>query len=136
MTAIVDINKSKASRRRPRHLVRLAEHSGPARYYAKMQRDIEADLGGKRDLSRIEMELVRAFCGSATRLQYLNAQLLGCDAADCDLASYSQLTSNLVRISTRLGLGRRARDVTPTLADIMRNAQQADDAVIAEHADG
>jgi hypothetical protein len=132
--AILDVNKPpKIKRRRaPRDLVQIDKNSGPARYYDKMQRDIERDLSGRSNLSRIEVELVRAFCGSATRLQYLNAQLLMCDTSECDLASYSQLTSNLVRISARLGLSRRPKDVTPTLAEIVEEieAEKCDSAEV------
>jgi hypothetical protein len=37
---------------------------------------IESDLGGRRQLTRIEGELVRAFAGAATTLQYLNHQVM------------------------------------------------------------
>jgi hypothetical protein len=35
-----------------------------------MVQDIEADLGGRRYLSRIEGELIRGFYGAATLLQH------------------------------------------------------------------
>jgi hypothetical protein len=69
-----------------------------------MKRDIENDLAGRRNLSRIETELIRAFCGSATRLEYLNHQILLGDASECDVASYAQLASTMLRIGSKLGL--------------------------------
>jgi hypothetical protein len=114
--SVIDLNKTK---RRPRPSARaltpkmpLDQTSGAARYYARMMKDIEGDLGGRRSLSRIELELIRAFCGSATRLEYLNHQILLGDDHDVDLAGYSQLASTMLRIGSRLGLSRRQLDVT------------------------
>jgi hypothetical protein len=58
-------------KRTPRALP-LAQSSGAARFFNKMIRDVESDLGGRRHCSRVENALIRAFCGSATRLEYLN----------------------------------------------------------------
>jgi hypothetical protein len=41
-----------------------------------MLRDIESDLGGRRELTRIETELVQAFAAGAVALRYLNAQIV------------------------------------------------------------
>ena len=77
---------------RPRDLVPLDRTSGAARFFDRMVREIEVDLGAgrRRNLSRIETELIRAFAGAATQLQYLNHQILlgegseiDCAAADC-----------------------------------------------------
>ena len=113
MSTIVELNKQKRRRQSARVLVPLDKTSGASRYYAKMMRDIENDLGGRRDLSRIETELIRAFCGSATRLEYLNHQILIGADDEADLAGYAQLASTMLRIGSRLGFHRRARDVTP-----------------------
>jgi hypothetical protein len=59
-------------------------------------RDIEGDLGGKRQLSRIELELIEAFAGSATALRYLTHQILLGDA-ELDLAAYATLGSTMPR---------------------------------------
>ncbi|MGC2075261.1 MAG: hypothetical protein WA728_04350 [Xanthobacteraceae bacterium] len=73
-----------------------------------MRRDIANDLGPRRhDLSRIELELIKGFCGCATRLEYLNFQILLGDASECDVAGYAQLASTMLRIGTKLGLRRR-----------------------------
>jgi hypothetical protein len=112
-------NNKKKKRSSTRILVPLDQSSGPSRYFIRMQRDIHSDLGGRGDLSRIEQELVRGFCGCATRLEYLTYQiLLGADA-ECDLQSYSTLASTMLRIGSRLGFGRRARNITPSLNDIV-----------------
>jgi hypothetical protein len=56
---------------------------------------------------------------------------------DCeaDLASYAQLASVMLRIGSRLGLRRRARDVTPTVDEYLRHRQRANaDAIEAADA--
>ncbi len=42
-----------------------------------------------------------------------------------DVATLCQLASTAVRISARLGLERRAKDLTPTLDDIRRDLDEA-----------
>ena len=99
--------KKPARKRAPRDLVALDENSGAARYYAKMQRDITRDLGGRRELTRIESELRDIFCGGATHLKYLIHQILLGDSSALDVAGYSQLSSTVLRIGSRLGVSRR-----------------------------
>jgi hypothetical protein len=90
---------------RPRDLVPLDRTSGAARFFAKMVREIEVDLGAgsRRNLSRIETELINAFCGAATQLRYLSHQILLGEAGEIDLAGFSQLASTMLRIGSRLG---------------------------------
>jgi hypothetical protein len=118
MTVIDLKRQTKRKRQSSSVLVPLDKTSGAARYYAKMMRDIESDLGGRRLMSRIETELIRAFCGSATRLEYLNHQILLGDASEADVASYAQLASTMLRIGSRLGLQRRAKPIQ-TLGNLL-----------------
>jgi hypothetical protein len=117
-------------RQSSRVLLPLEQTSGAARYYAKMTRDIEADLGGRRELSRIEIELIKGFVGSATRLEYLNHQILLGDAAEADVGNYAQLASTILRIGSRLGLRRRTK-LVPGLHDSggLLDQLRGDDAV-------
>jgi hypothetical protein len=111
--------KQKRPRASRKNLVELDKSSGAARYYDRMRRDVEVDLGGRLMLSRIEDELVKAFCGSATRLEYLNHQVLLGDVSEVPVADFSNLCSVMLRIGSRLGFGRRARNITPSLSDIV-----------------
>ena len=77
-----------------------------------MVREIESDLGGRRHITRIQGELIRAFASAATTLQYLNVQVaLG--ASEIDLSGYATIASTMLRIGSRLGLHRVPSDVTP-----------------------
>jgi len=103
MTAVVDIKIKRAKRtlRNPP----LGPSTGSAgRFFDKMVRDIETDLGGRRQLSRIEGELIRAFAGAATTLQYLNVQVALGETGELDLSGYATIASNVgVRLPDRLG---------------------------------
>ena len=113
MTSIVDLKS-----RRPRgRRVALDKSSGAGRFFERMVREIETDLGGRRELSRIERELVGAFAGAATTLQYLNVQVALGESSEIDLGSYATLASTMLRIGSRLGFRRRSRDVSPSVQD-------------------
>jgi len=131
---LADVVKLKKYKRAPRNLVEIDKASGAARFFDKMVRDIEADYGGRREISRIASELIGAFAGSATALRYMNAQImLGESISELDLGAYATLASTMLRIGSRLGLRRIPRDVTnQTLAEILR--QGADEE--AEQVDG
>jgi len=97
----------------------LGPSTGSAgRFFDKMVRDIQTDLGGRRQLSRIEGELIRAFAGAATTLQYLNTQVLLGETGEIDLSGYATIASTMLRIGCRLGLSRRQLDVTQSLDQI------------------
>ena len=110
---VVDLKRAKRSRRRPRDILPLDQATGAARFFARMVREIEQDLGGRRQLTRIQGELIRAFAGAATTLQYLNAQVALGETSEIDLSGYATIASTMLRIGSRLGLHRLPRDVTP-----------------------
>jgi hypothetical protein len=113
---VVDINRGKRSyRRAPRDLMPIDKTSGAARFFDRMVREIEVDLG-RHDITRIEGELIRAFAGAATTLQYLTHQVLLGDASAIDLSDYATMASTMLRIGSRLGLSRRAK-LVPGLHD-------------------
>jgi hypothetical protein len=121
MNIVVDLKRPLPKGKRPgRNLVPpKASRSRAARFFAGLVREIEADLapGGKRQLSRIESELITAFAGAATQVQNLNFQVcaLG-DISECDPQAYSTLASTMLRIGSKLGLQcRHQRTIEPDL---------------------
>jgi hypothetical protein len=98
-------------RTRPQLLTRdqLDGRTNAAKVFDRLVADIESDLGGSDRLSTIERSLIEAFAGAAVTLQHLNTQLaLG---QEIDLSQHAQACSAMVRVASRLGLQRRARDV-------------------------
>jgi hypothetical protein len=72
---------------------------------------IVSDLGGEDRLSTVTQHLVEAFAGTALHVGVLNARLLL--GEKIDIIEYSQVISTLVRLASRIGIHRLARDVTP-----------------------
>jgi hypothetical protein len=126
--------KTKKVKHDPRALP-LDQATGAGRFLNKMVRDIEVDLGGRRQLSRIEGELIRAFAGAATHVQYLNHQIALGEGSEIDLGGYATLASTMLRIGSKLGLQRRAKNVTPTLGELIQQDQAAERARLARERD-
>lgn len=123
---VLDLKVPKRTRRGPRSLP-LERATGAAQFFDKMVREIETDLGGRRQLSRIQGELIRAFAGAATTLQYLNVQVALGETGEIDLNGYATIASTMLRIGTRLGLQRTPRDVTQSVDDIQREYRNGHD---------
>ena len=121
---VVDLKVPKPAKRSRRGLP-LEQATGAARFFEKTVREIETDLGGRRQLSRIESELIRAFAGAATTLQYLNVQVALGETAEIDLSGYATIASTMLRIGSRLGLQRRPKDVT-SLQDYLAQLRESD----------
>ena len=68
-----------------------------------------AKLRDEAELDRAE--LIKAFCGAATTLQYLNVQVALGETGEIDLSGYATIASTMLRIGSRLGLSRRAKPV-------------------------
>jgi hypothetical protein len=100
------------------------------RRFDAIARGIAADLGGEDVLSTVQQHLVEAFAGAACHVHDLNARLLRGDAVD--ILQHSQAVSMMVRIASRIGVDRRSIDVTPSLADIIRETAAARDAGASE----
>jgi hypothetical protein len=115
---------------RPQLLMRssLDGRTNAARYFDKLAADIEADLGGRDRLSAIERALVEAFCGAAVTMFALNTKLaLG---QPIDLSQHAQCVGAMVRVASRLGVSRRAKDVGPSLNQYLESLveDEADEA--------
>jgi hypothetical protein len=102
----------------------LARETRAGRYFSHLCREIEKDLGGREQLSRIELELVKAFSGAAVQIQYLNCAVALDEVAEIDPASYALLASTLLRIGARLGFHRRQRLVVPSLKEYLAASEQ------------
>jgi hypothetical protein len=70
---------------------------------------ITADLGGEDRLSSIERVLIQAFAGASVHAADLNARLLQGDPID--LTEHAAMIGAMVRIASRLGVGRRPREL-------------------------
>ena len=129
MTTVVDLKPKRARRGLP-----LEQATEAARFFNRMVRQIEIDLGGRRQLSRIEGELIGAFAGGATVLRYLNRQVALGEISEVNLSDFATVASTMLRIGARLGLQRRPKDVT-TLADYLASLKETDAEAEVAHDD-
>lgn len=89
---------------------RLDQRTAAFKEFERLEAAILNDLGGRDALSEIELCLVEGFCGASVMLKNINARMtLGHAIEVTDLA---QTISSMVRVASRLGEQRRARDVT------------------------
>jgi hypothetical protein len=78
------------------------------------------NLGGKEELSAVELRLVEAFAGVSVMTEALNVQLLLGQAVDHN--AMCQLASTMCRIGSRLGLRRRPKAVNDiSLSEYLRD---------------
>jgi hypothetical protein len=85
---------------------------------------IAEDLGGEAQLSTVQRHLVEAFAGAAVHVHDLNARLLL--GQEIDITAHASAISTMVRIASRIGIHRLARDVTPP--DPLAYAREASEA--------
>jgi hypothetical protein len=85
-----------------------------------------SDLGGEANMSAAEFSIVRRCAALTVECEALEVQFANPDrlTTGADLDLYQRMTNTLRRSFEALGLRRRSRDVTPTLADILREGGQ------------
>jgi hypothetical protein len=92
-----------------------------------------SDLGGADLLSEAQFSLVRRCAAIECELERLDARLSVGDPVDMD--SYARVAGHLRRLFETLGVERVARDVTPTLGDLLRADLDAQRQATAEAID-
>jgi hypothetical protein len=70
------------------------------------------DAGGMDRCSEARLQLIRRFAATSVLAEQLEARL-----ANGDVAEHAALTSTLVRLASRIGIERRAPNVTPSVRD-------------------
>jgi hypothetical protein len=105
-----------------------------ARQFDEIASAIAADMGGVSQLSTIQKHLVEAFSGAAVHVQSLNARMLL--GEDVDLSKHAQAVTTLVRVASRLPIGRVARQI-PSMQEYLRSLPHeepthADDAELVD----
>ena len=88
-----------------------------ARRYRDLVAQIAIDQGGADRCSETRMQLIRRFASGAVLAEELEARLARGEPVD--IAEHALLSSTLVRLAHRIGLERRAKNVTPALRDYL-----------------
>src|SRR5262245_52328260 len=98
-------------------LPNLDGRSASARRFRDLVNAFVADLGGLDHCSEIKLGLVRRLAATTVLAEMLEARMINGEAID--IATLCTLASTTVRLSQRLGLERRARNVTPSLGQYL-----------------
>jgi hypothetical protein len=89
--------------------------SAIARRYRDLVAEHSSDLGGAEILSEAQRQMIRRAASLACWCEAIECKLA--EGADIDIGPYTTATNALRRVLVDLGLERRARDLTPTLAE-------------------
>jgi hypothetical protein len=95
----------------------LDGRSASARRFRDLVNAFVADMGGLDCCSEIRLGLVRRLAATTVQAEMLEARMANGEAID--IATLCTLASTTVRLSQRLGLERRARNVTPSLGQYL-----------------
>jgi hypothetical protein len=78
-----------------------------------------SDLGGTDSVSEAERSIVRRAAVLTVELERIESRFALDKGSDADLDLYQRTAGNLRRLLESVGLERRPRDVTPTLAEYL-----------------
>ena len=78
-------------------------------------------MGGLDQCSEVRLGLLRRLAAATVQAELIEARMINGEAID--VALLCTLASTSVRLSSRLGLDRVSRDVTPTLAEYLAEAE-------------
>jgi hypothetical protein len=95
----------------------LDGRSAGARRYRDLVGAYAADLGGLDVISEVKVGLLRRLAATSVLAEQLEAKAM--DGQEIDLSTYCNLASTAVRLSSRVGIERKPRDVTPSLHEYL-----------------
>jgi hypothetical protein len=99
----------------PRNIRSLDGRSATARRFRDLVNAFVTDMGGLDRGSEVRLGLVRRLAATTVQAEMLEARMVNGEAID--IATLCTLASTTVRLSQRLGLERRARNVTPSVGE-------------------
>ena len=111
----------------------LDKRTSAAQEFDAIATAIAQDLGGECNLSTVQKHLVEAFAGCAVHVGHINALLaLG---QEINVVEHSQAISTMVRVASRIGLRRVAREVESIDRYLARKYSIVEDTVREEEED-
>ena len=85
------------------------------RRYRDIFHAILADQAGASECSESKQQLIRRFAAASCLAEQLESRLV--NGEQIDITEHAALSSTLVRLAARIGIDRRPRDITPSVAD-------------------
>lgn len=88
-----------------------------ARRYRDIMSAICTDQGGADRISEARLQLVRRFAAAAVIAEQMEADLA--NGKQIDVGQHALLVSTLVRVARRIGIDRRAKNISPSLQEYL-----------------
>lgn len=114
-------NRSRVTNGRALFVEAIDGRSREARRFRDVLSEIVSDLGGPDTLSEGQRQLARRASMLSVQCEVLEGQAVAGKAIDLEV--FGKLTDRLGRTFQRLGLRRKQRDVTPTVAEYLRSLE-------------
>jgi hypothetical protein len=86
-----------------------------ARRFYDICQALIADQAGLDRCSEARLQLIRRFAAAAVMAEAMEAKLAS--GEPIDIGQHAQLCSSLVRLTSRIGINRKAREIVPSLAE-------------------
>jgi hypothetical protein len=99
-------------------LAGIDQRSAAFRRYRDLYEAIVGDQGGLDQCSESRKQLVRRFASVSVICEQAEAKLVA--GEPINVSEHALLCSTLTRLVSRLGIDRIARDISPTLSDVLR----------------
>jgi hypothetical protein len=95
-----------------------------ARRFFDVLTQIISDQGGVERMAEVRLQLCRRFAACAVLAE--NQEAAVARGETINITEHAQLVSSLVRVSNRIGVGRRAKEVVPSLERYLADAAEAE----------
>jgi len=99
------------------------QRSAIARRYRDLVAGVIGDMGGIDQCSEAKLQLIRRTAALSVQLEDLEARLIEGNSP-IDIGEYATLTSTLVRVVSRLGIRRVAKNITPDLQTYLEKERE------------
>ena len=94
------------------------------RRFRDIASQIATDQGGLEQLSEARLQLVRRFAAAAVLAEQLEADLA--NGQEINIERHALLCSTLTRLAQRIGIDRRAKNITPSLSEYLTPQEAAE----------
>jgi hypothetical protein len=94
------------------------------RRFRDIASQIATDQGGLEQLSEARLQLVRRFAAAAVLAEQLEADLA--NGQEINIERHALLCSTLTRLAQRIGIDRRAKNITPSLSEYLAPQEAAE----------
>jgi hypothetical protein len=89
-----------------------------ARRFRDLVNAFIADQGGEENCSEVKLGLVRRLAAASVLVEMLEVRVVA--GEPIDVSEFCNLASTTVRLAQRIGINRVAKNITPTLSDLLR----------------